>query len=62
MSATLDQQALQEFFSFSSEEQSTIEVPGRLYPVEYESCSEHQLISKVVQLQEAQRNVLVFQP
>lgn len=62
MSATLDQQALEEFFSFSWEKQATIEVPGRLYPVEYESCAERQLLSKVIELQEAQRNILVFQP
>lgn len=62
MSATLDQEALEEFFSFSWEKQATIEVPGRLYPVEYESCAERQLLSKVIELQEAQRNILVFQP
>ena len=62
MSATLDHENLESFISTNQEKDKTIEIPWRLYPVEYEVSDEDSLIWKVVELQKSQRNTLVFQP
>jgi len=62
MSATLDAEKLSGFFENDSKSAPTIDVPGKLYPVEERDIGSNQMIQEISHLIKDGRNVLVFQP
>ena len=58
MSATLDGQKLSQFYGQNT---ASVEVPGRLYPVEKHAVPAREIISQIAKLAEQKRNILVFQ-